>query len=59
MIRVVVDWTKNLVKWFKEDNEIGSTNISEDLVGKRIVPYFQLNYPDNSLILNGKEFIDL
>jgi hypothetical protein len=43
-MRVVVDMEKEMVKWFQDGVEIGSTIIGKNLIVKRLVPYIQLNY---------------
>lgn len=54
-IRVVLDWIKDMVKWYQDGVEIGSTMISTHLKGKRLVPYIQLNYVGDQVTFNKKE----
>lgn len=51
-IRVVVDMDKQMIKWFQDGKEIGSTMIGKNMIGKRLVPYIQLNYPGNRVTFN-------
>lgn len=51
-LRVVVDREKEMVKWFQNGEEIGSTIISPHLLAKRLVPYIQLNYEGDRVTFN-------
>lgn len=53
-MRVVVDLDKEIIKWIKNRVEIGSTMIGKNLLGKRLVPYIQLNYPNNRVTFNRR-----
>ena len=46
-MRVVVDFLKELVKWYVEGVEVGSACMGKNLIGVRLVPYIQLNYPND------------
>ena len=51
-LRIAVDMDKQIIKWFQDGKEIGSTMIGKNLLGKRLVPYIQLNYPGNQVTFN-------
>lgn len=51
-VRVVVDREKEMVKWYQNGVEIGSTIISPHLLSKRLVPYIQLNYEGDRVTFN-------
>ena len=51
-LRIVADMDKQMIKWFQDGKQIGSTMIGKNLIGKRLVPYIQLNYPGNKVTFN-------
>lgn len=53
-IRVVVDYPKETVKWYKDGSEIGSAMINKSLLTKNIVPYINMNYPGNQVTFNRR-----
>jgi hypothetical protein len=53
-LRVVLDWVKDMVKWYQDGTEIASTMISKHLKGKRLVPYIQLNFVGDQVTFNKR-----
>lgn len=53
-IRVVVDFMNKLIKWYIKGVEIASTYIGKQLLDLRLVPYIQINYPDDYVTFNTR-----
>jgi hypothetical protein len=50
----MINMKKETIKWFMDGVEIGSALIGKNLLCKRLVPYVQLNYPENRVTFNEK-----
>lgn len=53
IVRVVVDRGDGSIRWYRDEEEIGSTTLPQHLQREKLLPGFHLNYRDDKVRLNG------